>query len=55
MPLKKGSSHIGENIKREEQAGKPPAQARAIALKTAGVPRKRGKDGKFLPGKKKKA
>jgi hypothetical protein len=43
MPLKKGSSRkvIAENIKREEKAGKPPPQAKAIALHAAGVARKR--------------
>ena len=37
MPLKKGKSRrvIGENIKREEQAGKPHKQAVAIALEKA--------------------
>ncbi len=38
MPLKKGSSSkvIGANIKTEEEAGKPPKQAEAIALNEAG-------------------
>lgn len=37
MPLKKGSSDktIGENIKREEQAGRPRKQAIAIAMNEA--------------------
>lgn len=41
MPLKQGSSRkvIGQNIKTEEAAGKPRAQAIAIALHKAGVPR----------------
>ena len=39
MPLEKGSSRaaVGHNIKTEESAGKPRAQAIAIALKTAGL------------------
>jgi hypothetical protein len=41
MPLKPGTSRkvIGQNIKTEEKAGKPKAQAIAIALHRAGVPR----------------
>jgi len=37
MPLVKSKSKkaIGENIKREESAGKPPKQAIAIALSVA--------------------
>ncbi len=37
MPLEKGTSRkvIGENIKREESAGKPKKQAIAIALSEA--------------------
>jgi hypothetical protein len=37
MPLKKGKSKkvIGENIKKEQEAGKPHDQAVAIALNTA--------------------
>lgn len=42
MPLLKGKKNIGANIKTEEAAGKPRKQAIAIALRTAGVP-KRGK------------
>lgn len=48
MPLKKGKSKsvVSGNIRREIRAGKPKAQAIAIALRTAGVakkkPRKRG-------------
>ena len=43
MPLEKGKSKqtIARNIKREEKAGKPPKQAVAIALKEAGVPKKK--------------
>lgn len=47
MPLKKGKSRqvIGENIKTEMAHGKPRKQAIAIALRTAGVPKKGGKRG----------
>ena len=50
MPLDKSGSKksIGKNIKTEERAGKPPAQAKAIALNTA---RKAG--AKIPPSKKK--
>jgi len=36
MPLEKSKSKsaVGRNIKREEEAGKPPRQAIAIALET---------------------
>lgn len=39
MPLEKGSSRkvVGDNIKTEEGAGKPPKQAIAIALRSAGL------------------
>lgn len=40
MPLKKGKSHIGENIKTEMEHGKPYKVARAIALNVANAPRK---------------
>lgn len=42
MPLEKGKSQevISRNIKREIEAGKPQKQAVAIALRTAGVPKK---------------
>lgn len=42
MPLEKGKGQdvISRNIKREIEAGKPQKQAVAIALRTAGVPRK---------------
>jgi len=45
MPLKKGRSRavIASNIKLELKAGKPGKQAVAIALRSAGVPKKRGK------------
>ena len=42
MPLKKGSSNkvVSANIRTEMAAGKPRAQAIAIALQTAGKTRK---------------
>ena len=45
MPLKKGSSKavISSNIRREIKAGRKQAQAVAIALRTAGVPKKPAK------------
>jgi hypothetical protein len=45
MPLKRGSSRavIGSNIAELERSGRPPKQAQAIALKTAGKARKRPK------------
>ncbi len=50
MPLIKSKSKkaIGENIKREEEAGKPKRQAVAIALDVArkagaAIPKKKGK------------
>lgn len=43
MPLYKGKKNIGRNIKTEEAHGKPHKQAVAIALRVAGVPKKKGK------------
>lgn len=43
MPLKKGSSNktVSANIRTEMKAGKPHAQAIAIALRAAGKSRKK--------------
>ena len=56
MPLEKGKAAIGRNVKTEEAAGKPPKQAVAIALNTAGVPKAGDKLGSFalrMPKKEK--
>jgi hypothetical protein len=37
MPLKPGKKNIGHNIKIEEESGKKPSQAKAIALNVAKV------------------
>jgi len=44
MPLKKGKSKatISKNIREEVNAGRPQKQAVAIAMRTAGKPKKRG-------------
>jgi len=46
MPLQKGSSRktVGKNIATEEAAGKPRAQAIAIALRVAGKARPKRKE-----------
>lgn len=45
MPLKRGKTKkvIAANIKAEERAGKPPRQAVAIALRKAGIKKRRKK------------
>ncbi len=45
MPLKKGSSRktISQNIETEMHAGRPQKQAIAIAMRTAGKSRKKGR------------
>ena len=45
MPLRKGKSRsvISANIQTELKAGKPRRQAVAIALRTAGVPKKKNR------------
>jgi len=46
MPLLKGKKNIGRNIKTEMARGKPRKQAIAIAMRVAGIARKRKKHGK---------
>lgn len=41
MPLLKGKKNIGKNIATEISHGKPPEQAKAIALSVANVPKKK--------------
>lgn len=48
MPLLKGEKNIGKNIETEERHGKPHDQAVAIALRTAGVPPRKGEDAEEL-------
>jgi hypothetical protein len=43
VPLKRGKKNIGKNIKRMRKEGKPLKQSIAIALRVAGVARKRKK------------
>lgn len=43
MPLKRGKKNIGPNITMLKSEGYPPAQAKAIALKTANVPKAKPK------------
>jgi hypothetical protein len=55
MPLEQGSSReaIAHNIKTEQEHGKPHEQAVAIALHTAGVPKKHHDEAPFgglMPG-----
>lgn len=50
MPLLKGKENIGTNIRTEEAAGKPHAQALAIALSTAYGKRKISKKKPHLSG-----
>ena len=41
MPLLKGKSEVGHNVKEMEAAGHPRAQAVAASLREAGVPKAR--------------
>ena len=45
MPLKKGRSRkvVSANVRTEVKAGRPAKQAVAIALRKAGVPRRKGR------------
>lgn len=53
MPLVKGKSQkaISENIRREMHAGKPQAQAIAIAMRTAGKARPQASQRKTARGR----
>jgi hypothetical protein len=42
MPLKPGKKNIGKNIKEMEKSGHSRKQSIAAALRTAGVPKKKG-------------
>jgi hypothetical protein len=44
MPLLKGKKNVGKNISELLATGRPKKQAEAIALKTAGESKKKGKD-----------
>jgi hypothetical protein len=46
MVLKKGKKNIGPNITKLKSEGYSPAQAKAIALKTADVPKAKKAKGK---------
>ena len=56
MPLKPGKANIGPNIKELERpsahapSGRPYEQALAIALKTAGIPKRRADGGSVIDG-----
>jgi len=52
MPLKPGKSKsaISSNIRTEKAHGKKQSQAVAIALRTAGVPKKNARTGKRKKG-----
>jgi len=43
MPLLKGRKNIGKNIETEMAHGKPRKQSIAIALRVAGVPRRKNR------------
>lgn len=46
MPLKKGKSNVGSNIKELMKAGKPQKQAVAIAMSVAKMGKKKKKNSK---------
>ena len=41
MPLPKGKNNVGKNVKELMKTGRPQKQAVAIALKTAGLSKKK--------------
>jgi hypothetical protein len=43
MPLKRGKKNVGKNIKRLRKEGKPLKQSIAIALRVAGVSKRKRK------------